>query len=429
MGVAQHLVHTGRRAPFAVGFRGSVDRAAACALIGRVVTNIRQGLAVDHAFGEATVDLHRSPAEWAAPVLFSRRRDRFATARATTVRAEPELWFGGPLSPPPLPEPFASKPRSPSLLPRRPRGLLTAREREKELLSGWLVSLTEPSVGVVSGEPGTGRTELAVHLAYQATLDRCVIWLHRPDVDVYRASSILREKTGFTWTSGPGGQASWSPNPIPFSPGGPQGRSEPPGLIVLEDVEDGRCVGELRGDSPWKVLVIARRGDVVPGAAQLVLRPLDAWSSLRLLWRVAWDAEPPAQAQSSPAAALAQDLGGVPLWLEIAGAAWRHGMPIEALRRPSGLLSVGEDARALWAMAAFHPESVRTRLVALALAEPEGRVARRLQRLARRRLIDEHEETGELTMHELVQQAVIAEASSTDPGAWARLQEAARKAR
>ncbi len=420
MDIVRHLVHSARRAAFGVGFRSSVDPAAACALAGHMVTRICGAIPPDQAFAEATVDVQRPPSEWAAPVLFSRRRDPFATLRATTVRAQPDIHFGGRPSPPGLPAP----PRSPSLLPRCPRRPFVGRDQALALVSTWLASPREPPIGVLSGAGGVGKTELAIQLAYQVTLHQCVLWLHRPDRDVEEALRRVRMQTDFAQDNGPAGQSWWTPSPGPFAMYG-QSRSSEKGLVILDDVEDGRCAGDLHERSGWKVLITSRRGDVAPGAAQLELGPLDAWSSIQLLWRTAWGTEAPPQAGTSPAAAFAQDAGGVPLWLEIAGAAWRSGLSIEAWRQSRRRLPAGEDTRALWAVAAFPDASVRPRDVARALGEPEGRVARRLQRLARARLLDEAEDTGEVTLHDVVRQAARDEALAQDPVAWASLQEAA----
>lgn len=417
MDIVRHLVHSPRRAAFGVGFRGSVDPAAACALAGHMVTRICEAIPPDQAFAEATLDVQRPPSEWAAPVLFSQRRDPFATARATTVRAEPDIHFGGRPSPSEPPSP------SPSLLPRRPRRLFVGRDQALALVSTWLASANEPPIGVLSGAGGVGKTELAVQLAYRVTLRQCVLWLHRPDRDVEGAIRRVRMQTDFALENGPAGQTWWTPTPGPFAMYG-SSRSSEKGLLILDDVEDSRCARELHERSGWKVLITSRRGDVAPGAAQLELGPLDAWSSIQLLWRTAWGTEAPPQAGTSPAAAFAQEVGGVPLWLEIAGAAWRSGLSIEAWRQSRGRLPAGGDARALWAVAASPAASVRPRDLARALGEPEGRVARRLQRLARARLLDEAEETGEVMIHDVVRQAAHDEALAQDPGAWASLREA-----
>jgi tetratricopeptide (TPR) repeat protein len=414
------LVTMGHRGPVAVGWALSFTE--------RLFEGIGNGASIEEAFADVRASQPDDEPQWPLPLLFTRRWDvAIPSRRAVDLAPVARAAFADTIAVPQLR----------SQLPRAPRPYFTAREEELTHLRTWLKRPGRAVITAVAGEGGVGKTELATCIAYachEAGLP--VLWLERRDRDL-RAAAI-----GLLEAEDPGFRATPELSTDDLTRRARERLRAHRGLMVLDDVASSSDVDALVPGGGWNVLVTTRTAGLLPGVAEVVLRPLDPADAVRLLSRVAWSVDEPPAAEAAGALALVERLGRLPLAIEAAGGTLRgEALPaaayledlvrrlgpaaadierVEAVSKRS-LETLGVGARrVLHALAVLPAPGARLEMVATAVGEPEPRVARWLDRVVRHHLASFAPGTGRYGLHPLMREAMRAEATG-DPGAWDRL--------
>ncbi|MET9256819.1 tetratricopeptide repeat protein [Streptomyces sp. NPDC003717] len=337
-----------------------------------------------------------------------------------------------------------------------PRGAFAGRRTERDRLRQWVQSAragteTLPTVVVLHGEPGSGRTALAIRAAHELRdhfRGACVVDLRgdsaeEPPLPTRDALLHLLNRLG-----APREQllfrerASADQQVGRLSELYHQHLAGVPVTIVLDDASDPEQVRTLvpeRSDS--LVLVTARTplelpADLPARVHHLPVRELDAAGAEKLLGAAAEDASGPYDAES--AERIRQLCGGLPLALRIAGSSLGPRSP-RALAADLGAYGpVAPSERALWLRYTDQPEPARRLLRRLALAgrtslgaaaaaallgADESEAAKQLAALAAAGLID-HVRGSRYRLHDLVRAFASARlADEEEPGERAAAQE------
>ncbi|MFG3100513.1 tetratricopeptide repeat protein [Streptomyces sp. NPDC048182] len=337
-----------------------------------------------------------------------------------------------------------------------PRGAFAGRRTERDRLRQWVQSAragteTLPTVVVLHGEPGSGRTALAIRAAHELRdhfRGACVVDLRgdsaeEPPLPTRDALLHLLNRLG-----APREQllfrerASADQQVGRLSELYHQHLAGVPVTIVLDDASDPEQVRTLvpeRSDS--LVLVTARTPLALPAdlparVHHLPVRELDAAGAEELLGAAAEDASGPYDAES--AERIRQMCGGLPLALRIAGSSLGPRSP-RALAADLGAYGpVAPAERALWLRYTDQPEPARRLLRRLALAgrtslgaaaaaallgADESAAAKQLAALAAAGLID-HVRGSRYRLHDLVRAFASARlADEEEPGERAAAQE------
>ncbi|MFO0623973.1 MAG: tetratricopeptide repeat protein, partial [Polyangiales bacterium] len=379
----------------------------------RLYTELAKGRDLDDAFCLTRADQPDGDPQWALPLLYRRLSDPGAMQTAVTRRAATVGL-----------ESMSERPALKGLLPpRQARPYFVAREAELDALTRWVKQPGAAVISAVEGEGGIGKTELALKVADETQkAGRPVLWLERADTDV-RAALLALGRTA---------EPDWRPSPeAPIDDlRGHVRRTLAPyhGLVVLDDVADAAVVDTLTPGSAWNVLVTTRQERLVPGAVPLSLGPLDEAAGLRLLAQMAWRSEEVPAEEREAAAEVVRALAGLPLAIEVAGAAmWQRGQSsAEWLADFRARVGAAADERTrveavlLRSLDAVAPEA-RDALDVLAVAAPAGLDAdqvatgvqrspvatrRHLDALARMHLARWSPATGRYTLHPLVREAM-----------------------
>ncbi|MGW9400392.1 tetratricopeptide repeat protein [Streptomyces sp. NPDC055642] len=293
-----------------------------------------------------------------------------------------------------------------------PSGPFAGRRQEMARIRQWVQSArasteTQPTVVVLHGASGSGRTTLAVRAAHELKdyfRGACVVDLRgdspgEPPLSTRDALLHLlnrlgapREQLLFRERSSPEQQVRR------LSELYHQHLTGMPVTVVLDDVVDPQQVRTLipeRSDS--LVLVTARAplglpDDLPARVHQLPVEPLDGAGAEELLTTVAQDASGPYDAES--AERVRELCGGLPLALRIAGTALGPRSPLALATDLEAYGPVDPVERALWLRYTDQPETVRRLLRRLALA---GRASLGAAAAAALLSTDEAEATRHLT--------------------------------
>ncbi|WP_407111014.1 tetratricopeptide repeat protein [Streptomyces sp. DSM 116494] len=293
-----------------------------------------------------------------------------------------------------------------------PSGPFAGRRQEMARIRQWVQSArasteTQPTVVVLHGASGSGRTTLAVRAAHELKdyfRGACVVDLRgdspgEPPLSTRDALLHLlnrlgapREQLLFRERSSPEQQVRR------LSELYHQHLTGMPVTVVLDDVVDPQQVRTLipeRSDS--LVLVTARAplglpDDLPARVHQLPVEPLDGAGAEELLTTVAQDASGPYDAES--AERVRELCGGLPLALRIAGTALGPRSPLALATDLGAYGPVDPVERALWLRYTDQPETVRRLLRRLALA---GRASLGAAAAAALLSTDEAEATRHLT--------------------------------
>ncbi|MEV7786342.1 tetratricopeptide repeat protein [Streptomyces sp. NPDC088106] len=293
-----------------------------------------------------------------------------------------------------------------------PSGPFAGRRQEMARIRQWVQSArasteTQPTVVVLHGASGSGRTTLAVRAAHELKdyfRGACVVDLRgdspgEPPLSTRDALLHLlnrlgapREQLLFRERSSPEQQVRR------LSELYHQHLTGMPVTVVLDDVVDPQQVRTLipeRSDS--LVLVTARAplglpDDLPARVHQLPVEPLDGAGAEELLTAAAQDASGPYDAES--AERVRELCGGLPLALRIAGTALGPRSPLALATDLEAYGPVDPVERALWLRYTDQPETVRRLLRRLALA---GRASLGAAAAAALLSTDEAEATRHLT--------------------------------
>ncbi|MEU2896068.1 tetratricopeptide repeat protein [Streptomyces sp. NPDC001273] len=293
-----------------------------------------------------------------------------------------------------------------------PSGPFAGRRQEMARIRQWVQSArasteTQPTVVVLHGASGSGRTTLAVRAAHELKdyfRGACVVDLRgdspgEPPLSTRDALLHLlnrlgapREQLLFRERSSPEQQVRR------LSELYHQHLTGMPVTVVLDDVVDPQQVRTLipeRSDS--LVLVTARAplglpDDLPARVHQLPVEPLDGAGAEELLTAAAQDASGPYDAES--AERVRELCGGLPLALRIAGTALGPRSPLALATDLGAYGPVDPVERALWLRYTDQPETVRRLLRRLALA---GRASLGAAAAAALLSTDEAEATRHLT--------------------------------
>lgn len=293
-----------------------------------------------------------------------------------------------------------------------PSGPFAGRRQEMARIRQWVQSArastgTQPTVVVLHGASGSGRTTLAVRAAHELKdyfRGACVVDLRgdspgEPPLSTRDALLHLlnrlgapREQLLFRERSSPEQQVRR------LSELYHQHLTGMPVTVVLDDVVDPQQVRTLipeRSDS--LVLVTARAplglpDDLPARVHQLPVEPLDGAGAEELLTAAAQDASGPYDAES--AERVRELCGGLPLALRIAGTALGPRSPLALATDLGAYGPVDPVERALWLRYTDLPETVRRLLRRLALA---GRASLGAAAAAALLSTDEAEATRHLT--------------------------------
>lgn len=293
-----------------------------------------------------------------------------------------------------------------------PSGPFAGRRQEMARIRQWVQSArasteTQPTVVVLHGASGSGRTTLAVRAAHELKdyfRGACVVDLRgdspgEPPLSTRDALLHLlnrlgapREQLLFRERSSPEQQVRR------LSELYHQHLTGMPVTVVLDDVVDPQQVRTLipeRSDS--LVLVTARAplglpDDLPARVHQLPVEPLDGAGAEELLTTAAQDASGPYDAES--AERVRELCGGLPLALRIAGTALGPRSPLALATDLGAYGPVDPVERALWLRYTDQPETVRRLLRRLALA---GRASLGAAAAAALLSTDEAEATRHLT--------------------------------
>ncbi|MPY63908.1 tetratricopeptide repeat protein [Streptomyces spongiae] len=299
---------------------------------------------------------------------------------------------------------------------------------------------TRPTVVVLRGAPGSGRTTLAVHAAHDLKdqfRGACVVDLRgdsagEPPLSTRDALLHLlnrlgapREQLLFRERSSPDQQVKR------LSELYHQHLTGLPVTIILDDASDPEQVRALVPDRSDSLVLVTARGpldlpaDLAAWVHQLPVEALDEAGAEELLGAVAQDSSAPYDAQSSDE--IRELCGGLPLALRIAGSSLGGTRTPRRLATDLGAYGPVESVeRALWLRYTDQPDPARRLLRRLALAgraslgaaaaasllatsEPEA--TRHLTALARAGLID-HVRGNRYRLHDLVR--VFAQARLLD---------------
>ncbi|SDK39969.1 tetratricopeptide repeat protein [Streptomyces indicus] len=315
-----------------------------------------------------------------------------------------------------------------------PDGPFAGRRQELGRIAQWVHAArasteTKPTVVVLYGAPGSGRSTLAVHAAHDLRdqfRGACVVDLRGDSttepprttrdalLHLLNRLGAPREQLLFRERSSPDQQLRR------LSELYHQHLTGLPVTVVLDDASDPEQVRTLipeRSDS--LVLVTARKpldlgADTPAWVHQLPVEPLDAAGAEELLKASAEDASGPYDAQAADS--IHALCGGLPLSLRIAGSALGPRTPLQLARDLEAYGPVDAVERVLWLRYTDQSEPGRRLLRRLALAgraslgaaaaaallatdEPEA--ARHLTALARAGLID-HVRGSRYRLHDLV---------------------------
>jgi tetratricopeptide (TPR) repeat protein len=408
LGMAQWLVRRGG-AVAALGFRGPVGVDWALRWAERVFEKLGQGAGLEEAFSYARYREDDAEPQWVLPVLYSRRCDPGAVPVNLPV-AMPAFNREAlpPLAPPPIERP--------------PRSYFTGRETDLAKLGTWLSTPGRAQITSVHGQGGIGKTEIARVVAHEMRLNgRLVVWLERPDQDLAGALARLIQlrEPGFQVRE-EGTQVEDLTAEMRKLLGAYAG------LLVLDDVSDARAVDLLVPGGEWNVLVTSRIQGLLPDVQELEIEPLAPVEALRLLSKVAWNAEEPPEEEREGAGILIERLGRLPLALEIAGGTLRTGVTcreyLESLDLGEGAAAEDrervfsmltrsfrdlseEDKRVFLALGALPAPGASGEMVADVLQAPAPRIARHLDRLVRHNLVTWSAEQGRYRLHPLLREA------------------------
>jgi hypothetical protein len=414
-GMAQWLVRPDR-ALAALGFRGPVAITWAFRWTERLFQRLGEGATLEEAFAFARYREPDDEPQWVLPLFYGRKRDLDAPRSARPLQARPSglesmAVRAFPEGLPPLR----------ALLPRQPRAYFTGRVPELETLRTWARTPGQAQITAVEGEGGIGKSELATVLAHEErAAGRTVVWLERADRDVSGAISTLISLAQPDFQAPPKATeddlAATMRRLL-----GPYG-----GLLVLDDMKDRAHVDRLVPGGSWNVLVTTRIRGLLPGVLGVELRPLPPAEALRLLSQVAWNQDEPPSAERAGAQRLAERLGGLPLALELAGGTLRNlvtaeeylasltlgeGVAASDRDRVHGTLTRSladldeADEKVFLALGVLPASGVMAEQVAMTLGEPEGVIARRLDRLVRHHLAAWSPEAGRYGLHPLLREA------------------------
>ncbi|MET9773008.1 tetratricopeptide repeat protein [Streptomyces sp. NPDC006367] len=340
----------------------------------------------------------------------------------------------------------------------RPEGVFAGRRRELALLRQWVREArasteTRPTVVVLHGAPGSGRTALAVRAAHELRdhfRGACVVDLRggaspggEPPLSTRDALLHLLNRLGAPREQLLFRERSSADQQVRrLSELYHQHLTGVPVTVVLDDASD---PGQVRALVPERsdslVLVTAREPlDLPPDLPARVFRlpvePLDAAGAEELLDAVAQGATGPYDAESADR--IRELCGGLPLALRIAGSSLGPRSP-RALAGDLGAYGPVEPAeRALWLRYTDQPEPARRLLRRLALAgrtslgaaaaaallaTDEAEAARQLAALSRAGLID-HVRGSRYRLHDVVRDFARARlADEEEPGERAAAQE------
>jgi len=400
------------RALAAIGFRGPVQITWAFSFMERLSAELAAGRDLDAAFALTRAAQADGDAQWALPLLYRRLSDPGAMQVAVTRHAA-----AGGL------ESLGSPGLTGLLPPRSARAYFVAREAELDALTRWMQQPGAAVISAVEGEGGIGKTELALKVAELAQADgRPVLWLERADTNLRGAMLALARTADPSWRPSPEAslddlRAHMRQVLAPYA-----------GLVVLDDLADDSAVDALTPSNAWNVLVTTRREHLVSGATPLKLSSLDGSAGLRLLAEVAWRSKEVPADEHAAAAELVAALGGLPLAIEMAGAAmWQRGQSAaewltdfqgrvgevadERTRVEAVLLrsldGVGVEAReALDVLSLAAPAGLDADQVATGLRRSPVAARRHLDALARVHLARWSPATGRYTLHPLVREAM-----------------------
>lgn len=429
-GMAQWLVRR-NRALATLGFRGPVLVTWALSFSERLFVRLGEGASVEDAFSFARAREPDAEPQWPLALLYGHRRD----LESLPMPVRPTAFESLSISEPPS---LASPP-----LPRAPRHYFIGRAKELNELRTWVLAPGTAQITAVEGTGGIGKSELACVIAHEErATGRLVVWLERADHDVRGALGALvaLRKPGFQAPvdAGEDDIAAMMRRDL----GGYRG------LLILDDIAERNVVDRLTPGGSWNVLVTTRVHGLLPGCLPVEISPLDPVDALRLLSRIAWDAEAPPDDERADAARLVERLGRLPLALELAGATLRNfvtsGEYLASLHLGEGVAVSDRDRihatltrllvdldtaaeRAFLALGVLPAPGATGQMVATTLGEPVPPVTRRLDRLVRYNLATWSPELGRYMLHPLLRDAAHQRAQAHGD-AWSELHGGAAEA-
>lgn len=445
LGMAQWLADRNRAAA-SIGFRGPVLVRWALAFTQRLFEQLGEGAPLEEAFSHAR---HREPdaePQWPLPVLYCPRPDPLAPVRRDAL-TRGEILGSGSIEGGHLSEVRALSVSHgaplPSRLPRQPKPYFTGRQTDLEALRRWATTPGAAVITAVQGQGGIGKSELATVLAHEVRdAGRAVVWLDRPDFDLDGSVGAL------LLLARPGFQA--PPQATCDDLAALMRRDLAPyaGLLVLDDVRDRQAVELLNPGEGWNVLVTTRTQRLLPGVEDLELGPLEPQDALRLLSRVAWNADEPPEEERGGAARLIERLGRLPLALELAGSTLRNlvsceeylasldlgeGVAASDQERVTAVLGRSlrdlspEDLEAFVALGVLPPVGAPAQVVATTLGQPLPAATRRFDRLVHHSVAAWSPETGRYRLHPELRREARRRVEA-EPETWARLHAGAARA-
>ncbi len=395
-GMAQEL--SKHVAEAAIGFRAPVGVSWALAFMERIFAHLEQSDDLETAFAKSRALLPENDPQWPLAVYYGRPLTPVAI-----------LDMGGSAR-------EASTPPLSSILPDAPpRRYFTARGPEIATLQRFVESPDTAVIYALEGEGGIGKSELARVLAYRLSRMRPVLWLDRPDRHPRRT---LDRMLGVV--PGEDALAHREESIDGFAERVRQRLAGHGGLLILDDVTQAAPLDWFLPGSNWNVLITTRVEKLLAACERVELMALSPEDALLLFCRVAYDTEEPPPGEAPEAARLVEQLGGLPLALELAGESVAFGVPVRDYIASLGarhgpahahrariravlartLSDVGDDERAAFdALGILPPSGADPETVALTLGWPQGRATRALDRLARHRAARYAPETGRFGLH------------------------------
>lgn len=403
--MARFLVQSDKGAIASMGFRHQVPVDLALSFMTTFFTCLQEDRSLASAFARARALIPEEDPCWLLPQLYVRRPDPLAMM---PTQAQP-LSFSSTAS---------ALQHTPEVTAPAPQALLVGRNSDMQTLEFWLDEPEPVPVCVLLGAAGVGKTELAKKCA-AARPDMPTVWVERPEDDLRAAfAHILR-------LDDPSFQLCAEHSDSELEAQLRLRLSHPCGLLILDDVEKAETVARLTPGPQWHVLVTTRGLDAMPKAWVLEVRRLNDDESVALLSMLIFGAEVPPPEEAAALKALAHELEGLPLALELAGKQIsRHllsaasyvaelcaeeGHPNE--QPTAGVQRVlarslksmqPEEARCFEALGTLSRAGARLEEVAETLVQPEARVLAWLERLVRQGLVRHEFRRALYSLHSLL---------------------------